>query len=388
MVLSVLGLLLVAIVIVLLLDGWRAFGHKASGPARQPIEASMNWFDGKFRNDLPLRNNLFGSISDGLRSGNLKEPKESVSYYANDGSEYAKAAESGLRITWLGHSTLILELDATTLLIDPIWSERVSPSSWLGPKRYFQLPLSLDDLPAIDAVVISHDHYEHLDEQTITLLRDRVTKFIIPLGVDAHLRYWDIPEEKIETLDWWQTTTVNDIEIVATPARHASGRHLLDLDATLWSGYAFMGSQKVYYSGDTGLFPGFKEIGERLGPFDVTMIEVGAYSRNWPDWHLGPEQAVIANQWVRGKRLLPLHWGLFNLALHNWTEPMERVQQASSRVNLSVLTPQPGKPFEPGLAEYQQWWPDIPWQSADQHAVMSSQLESLTAEELSIIQGD
>ena len=161
--------------------------------------------------------------------------------------------------------------------------------------------------------------------------REEVT-FVAPLGVAAHLRYWGVPSSRIRELDWWQTTQFDGVEVVSTPARHASGRHLLDRDQTLWAGYVIRGSQyRVYFSGDTGLFTKMQEIGKRYGPFDLTMIEVGAYDQAWPDWHIGPEQAVIAHQWLRGKALLPIHWGLFDLALHNWTEPIERTLLAAEK---------------------------------------------------------
>jgi L-ascorbate metabolism protein UlaG (beta-lactamase superfamily) len=371
----------------MLVNAWSALGKAASGDRLQRIEASAIYRDGKFRNRLPLKNFLWRTIRDGYRGGEHMEPGDDLLTIHNDGSIYLTKPTSGLRVTWLGHSTLLLELDDARLLIDPVWGTRASPFSWLGPRRWYDPPLALADLPSIDAVLISHDHYDHLDEPTILQLADIAPRFIVPLGVGAHLEYWGIKAEKITELEWWQQHTIGSIEITATPARHASGRHAFDLDKTLWAGFAMRGSQSVYYSGDTGLFPGFKEIGERLGPFDLTMIETGAYNRNWPDWHLGPEQAVVAHQWVRGRRLLPLHWGLFNLARHNWTEPMERVLTASERLNLPVLTPRPGQPFEPGISELGKWWPDLPWEGADSHAILSTQLQDLEEHETKLING-
>lgn len=376
-----------AIAFLLLLDSWTSLGKAPIEERKKRIETSENFSKGKFRNGLPLKNYLWRSLSEGFKAGEHQKPSEPIQIFNNDGGVYGQPPTSGLRVTWLGHSTVLLELDNANLLIDPIWGTRISPFSWFGPKRWFDPPLAIEDLPRIDAVVISHDHYDHLDRASILELADKVSLFIVPLGVGAHLAYWGISEQKIMELEWWQETEISKVTITATPARHASGRHLFDLDKTLWTGYAFKGTQNVFYSGDTGLFPGFKEIGERLGPFNLTMIEVGAYNRNWPDWHLGPEQAVIAHTWVRGARLLPLHWGLFDLAMHGWTEPMERVLAASEKMNLSILTPLPGQPFEPGFTKTVRWWPQLPWQGPHEHAVISSQLNLLETKELDLIRG-
>jgi L-ascorbate metabolism protein UlaG (beta-lactamase superfamily) len=225
--------------------------------------------------------------------------------------------------------------------------------------------------------VISHDHYDHLDRATVVALDARGTTFVVPLGVAAHLEYWGIPAAHIVELDWWQRTRIGALEIVSTPARHASGRHVLDRDATLWSGYALLGARhRVYYSGDTGLFPGLRDIGARLGPFDLTMIEVGQYNRGWPDWHIGPEQAVRAHQWVRGKAMLPVHWGLLALAFHGWTEPVERVVAAANAAGVSLLTPRPGQSVEPAAPPpTERWWPSVSWHRAAEDPIVSSQVD-------------
>jgi L-ascorbate metabolism protein UlaG (beta-lactamase superfamily) len=231
-----------------------------------------------------------------------------------------------------------------------------------------------------DAVVISHDHYDHLDYQTIRAMRDWNTTFVVPLGVGSHLEYWGVPAERIVELDWWERAKVRGLEFVATPARHISGRTFGIGDAgTLWSGFAFIGQKlRAYYSGDTGLFPGIKDIGERLGPFDLTMIEAGAYGRWWSDWHLGPEQAVLAHQLVRGKLLLPAHWGLVTLAYHAWTEPIDRVLAAGAKANVAVAAPRPGQSIEPlAPPPLAHWWPDLPGHTADQDPIISSHTASI-----------
>jgi L-ascorbate metabolism protein UlaG (beta-lactamase superfamily) len=289
---------------------------------------------------------------------------------------------SGLRLTWLGHSTLLIELDGLRFLLDPVWGERTSPFTWLGPKRFYAPPLALADLPRLDAVLISHDHYDHLDYPTILHLEALDVPFIVPLGVGAHLHAWGIENDRIIELDWWGEHQLGPVRLVSTPARHFSGRSLImrDQNKTLWTGWALLGSQhRVYYSGDTAMFPGFRDIGERFGPFDVTLIEAGAYNARWADVHLGPEQAVLAHRLVKGKLLIPVHWGLFDLALHGWTEPVERVLVAAREHDVRVITPAPGGSVEPaalapGVAA-NRWWPDLPWKTALEEPAISSGLE-------------
>jgi L-ascorbate metabolism protein UlaG (beta-lactamase superfamily) len=225
--------------------------------------------------------------------------------------------------------------------------------------------------------VISHDHYDHLDMQTLLALHQRGTTFVVPLGVGAHLEYWGIPASRIVELDWWERTQLNGMEIVCTPARHASGRSLFDKDSTLWAGYALItGQHRVFFSGDTGLFPAMRRIGEELGPFDLTMIETGQYHRSWPDWHIGPEQAVIAHEMLRGRVMLPLHWGLFALAYHGWTEPAERTLRAAAERQVTLVAPKPGQSVEPTQETTPtKWWPAVPWETAQEHPIVSSQMQ-------------
>jgi L-ascorbate metabolism protein UlaG (beta-lactamase superfamily) len=264
-------------------------------------------------------------------------------------------------------------------LTDPIFSERAGPYSFLGPRRFAPPPLAVEELPLIDAVVISHDHYDHLDHRTIQkLAAARAVRFLVPLGVRAHLQYWGVPAERIVELDWWETFSLGGVTVTATPARHASGRMLLDDDAKLWAGWAFAGpAHKVYYSGDTGLFPGLADIGERLGPFDLTMIEVGQYGKAWPDWHAGPEQAVEAHRMVRGKVMLPVHWGTFQLAYHGWTEPIERTLVAATEKGVTLIVPKLGESVEPAAPPtVERWWPEVPWVGAAQDPIVSGQMDS------------
>jgi L-ascorbate metabolism protein UlaG (beta-lactamase superfamily) len=360
---------------VLLADSWRGLGKRAEGERLQRMQASPAWNGERFRNAIPTGEMSSWALTKRwLKGADFTSPTEPPPTVTPTGLGTPPA--SGLRITWFGHSSLLVEIDGKRFLTDPVWSERCSPSSVIGPKRFFEPPLPLDELPPVDAVLLSHDHYDHLDEPSIRLLNQRVPAFVVPLGIGAHLQYWGVPAAKIRELDWWGQTRVGEIELTATPARHFSGRWLGDADKTLWAGWSLRGPRhRVYYSGDTAMFPGFKEIGARLGPFDATLIEVGAYDRMWADVHLGPEQAVQAHRDVQGKLMLPVHWGTFNLALHAWTEPVERLLVAAARASVNVVVPRPGESIEPSNPPPPApWWPKVPWHTAAEHPVVSSGL--------------
>jgi L-ascorbate metabolism protein UlaG (beta-lactamase superfamily) len=372
------GALLVLALVATVIDAWPALGRGAQGARRERMERSAQWTGGGFENPQPLYNDWWGSLTGMFDASPAVSPDgEPVPTVPGGRERWAAPPATGLRVTWLGHSTSLVELDGYVVLMDPVWSERASPLTWVGPKRWYAPPIALGELPKVDAVVISHDHYDHLDHGTLVAMKDWDTTFIVPLGVGAHLEAWGVPASRIVELDWWERTRVRELEIVATPARHASGRTLTDKDATLWAGFALLGPKhRAYYSGDTGLFPAMKDIGERLGPFDVTLIEVGQYNRSWPDWHIGPEQAVLAHQWVRGRVLLPVHWGLFTLALHGWTEPIERVLAAAGERGQAVLVPRPGESIEPEASPgLSRWWPELPWQTAAQHPIISTKVD-------------
>ncbi|MEX1365254.1 MAG: MBL fold metallo-hydrolase [Nannocystaceae bacterium] len=369
--------LLAILLLVVVVQGWTAFGAAPQGERLARMEQSSQWSNGTFENPEPLWNDSLGMLTEALGSSDYSSPSAPLPVVQVQAERFGTPPSTGLRVTWLGHSTLLIEIDGHRFLTDPVWGERTSPLSWIGPKRWYAPPLSLADVPSVDAVIISHDHYDHLDQPTIAAIKDWDTTFIAPLGVGAHLAYWGVPEEHIVELDWWQSHAFGDLVLHATPARHASGRQVLDQDRTLWAGYAFVGPEhRVFFSGDTGLFPGMTEIGERLGPFEVAMIEVGAYGQAWPDWHLGPEQAVRAQQMLRGELLLPVHWGLFDLAYHGWTEPIERVLVAAQEAGTAVATPRPGESFEPAAPPAQlAWWPQVPWRSAVEYPIVATKVD-------------
>lgn len=367
--------LIAVVLLVVLAMAWTAMGVRPDGERQARIEKSPVWDGEKFENPQPMKMDYWGSFTAFLDISPVVTPTEPPPAVRVDPKMFATPPPTGLRVTWLGHSSILVELDGHRVLTDPVWSERAGPLSWIGPSRYFPPALALEDLPPLNAVLISHDHYDHLDYATIRALRDRDVKFIVPLGVGAHLASWSVPAKNIVELDWWEKAIVGEMEIHAVPARHASGRNVIGMNLTLWAGYAMIGkAHRAYYSGDTALFPAMKEIGDRLGPFDVTMIEVGQYHQAWPDWHIGPEQAVLAHQWVRGKVMIPVHWGLFTLAMHGWTEPIERTLAAGK--DATVLVPKPGQSVEPELPPpFEKWWPDVAWRTGAEDPIVSTKIQ-------------
>jgi len=259
-----------------------------------------------------------------------------------------------------GHSTIYANLSGQRWLIDPVFSDRASPFSFLGPKRFHQPPISLNQLPKLHGVIISHDHYDHLDKASVKQLESLVDVFIVPLGVDKHLTDWGIAANKIQALDWWQSYTVNDVTITATPTQHFSGRGLFDRNETLWASYAIQSkNSNIYFSGDSGYFEGFKEIGERLGPFDLTMVETGAYDKDWATIHMTPPESIQAHIDLQGKAVMPIHNGTFDLAFHSWYDPFVQSHQLATEKNIPIVTPVMGEViFVNHMASSQQWWLD------------------------------
>lgn len=361
----------------------------ALGPAVGPVDAdagepqlrSRRGDDGRWLNAEPMVEDDLGLIDwlDMLRRNALgpevRRPRAPQDVVRPSAGDFAAAATT-LSIRWFGHSTVLIEIEGRRVLTDPIWSDRASPVGFAGPKRFSPPLVALADLPTPDAVVISHDHYDHLDEATVRALAARGVPFFVPLGAGAHLLRWGIPAAQIHEHDWWQESAVAGLRVVCTPARHFSGRSLTDRNRTLWASWAIVGRQhRVYFGGDSGLFPGIAEIGERLGPFDVTMLDSGAYNPLWRDVHMGPEQALMAHRALAGRVFMPIHWGLFSLSFHGWTEPGERVLAMAARDGDRAALPRPGQLWQPsGPLPFARWWPSEPWRSAEELPVRSSHI--------------
>ncbi len=290
-----------------------------------------------------------------------RTPKRQLGPFRTDPQIYAQPPASGLRITWMGHSSSLIEIDGLRVLVDPIWEQRAAPMEWAGPKRFFAPPLPLEQLPPIDVVLISHDHFDHLGAHTVRKLarleNTAHARWVTPLGVANILQQLGVNPNKITELNWTQSTTVGSLELTALPARHFSGRSLLNRFETLWASFVLATPKhRVYYGSDSGEWQGFEEIGRNYGPFDLTMLEIGAFDPLWGDIHMGPDGAAGSFQAMGATGLLmPIHWGLFDLALHAWYQPIERI---SSIEGLQLWTPKPGTPTEvvPGVELRTEWW--------------------------------
>lgn len=258
----------------------------------------------------------------------------------------------------LGHSTVLMKLDGHYWLTDPVFSQRASPVQWAGPQRFHPTPIDVADLPHLSAVVLSHDHYDHLDKAAIEALVEKTDVFLVPLGVGDRLLRWGVPAAKVRQLDWWDETTVAGTRFVSTPSQHFSGRTPFDRNATLWSSWVIESAGKrVFFSGDTGYFDGFRTIGERLGPFDLTLLECGAYDQRWQDVHMLPSQTLQAHLDLRGEWLLPIHNSTFDLAFHDWQAPLETLTTLADQAGVKLTTPRIGQAVD--LAQplpEQRWW--------------------------------
>lgn len=270
-----------------------------------------------------------------------RSPKSNLPEVKPDLTEFLKPAEN-MKFIWFGHSTLLLNIDGKIIMIDPVFFH-ASPLEFMV-KRFQPPVLKLEQLPHIDIIVISHNHYDHLDKKTIKHFKNKSTGFIVPIGVGDNLREWEIPGQRIVELNWGETISHNGLSFTATPAQHFSGRGFFDRNETLWASWIIRGlNENLFYSGDSGYGDHFKEIGRRYGPFDVTFIENGQYNERWPDVHMQPEESLQAHLDLNGKIFVPVHWGMFSLALHHWNEPIERSYKIATAWDIPILTPQLGE---------------------------------------------
>ncbi len=304
---------------------------------------------------------MFKVVPQFIFGAKARSPRGPLGPFHTDASTYLREPRSGVRITWMGHATSLVEMDGIRVLIDPVWDERASPTTWSGPKRFFPAPLELVELPPLDAVILSHDHYDHLGASTVRSLA-RMTaaaraQWIAPLGVGEVLKGMGVPAARCLELNWMESTEVGPVKVTALPARHFSGRSLFNRFETLWASFALVGPKhRLYYGADSGQWPGFREIGERFGPFDLTMLEIGAYDPLWADIHMGPDGAVCSFRELGGHGLLmPIHWALFDLALHHWKQPIEKIFAVEG---LKLWSPTPGVPSEVIAGEElrSEWW--------------------------------
>lgn len=343
----------------------KSLGRKPEGERLERIKASPLWAGERFRNAHPIiaglrdLNASMPTLGEFLCGGERRVPRGPLPSM-NPLESWVRLPASGLRATWLGHSTLLIEIDGLRVLTDPVWGLRASPSQLAGPKRFQPVPVSLRQMPPLDLVIVSHDHYDHLDYPSIHELAKRDVPFVTSLGVGAHLEAWGVQPERIFELDWWESHTLPNtgLTVTAAPSQHFSGRGLHDRNATLWSSFVMRSERHaVFFSGDTGLTTEYRTILGRLGPFDLVMLEVGGFHPAWGDIHLGPENALKALALLGGGPFLPVHWGTFSLAMHAWDQPAEALLELGPRAGAQLVMPRLGQPVEPAHAEsVEPWW--------------------------------
>ncbi|MGI5130826.1 MBL fold metallo-hydrolase [Pseudonocardia sp. CA-107938] len=322
---------------------------------RVAAHASPHGRNGRFTNTepvSPLRPLAVAGVL--MHRGGSGRPPRPIPLVSDPGP----AVAAPLAVTWYGHSSVLIEIDGYRVLTDPMWGERASPSPTIGPRRLHPPPVALSELPDVDAVLISHDHYDHLDLPTVRAVTTSMSApFVVPPGIGAHLRFWGVPAERIVELDWGGQVGIGDLVVHATPARHFSGRGLVR-NSTQWASWALTGpAHRVFFGGDTGYTSAFREIGAELGPFDLTVLPIGAYADAWPDVHMTPEQAVQAHLDLAGRALLPVHWATFDLGMHTWAEPVERLTRAAAPAGIPLAVPRPGARVDLALLTApEQWW--------------------------------
>ncbi|WP_439847945.1 MBL fold metallo-hydrolase [Nocardia nova] len=344
----------------------------ASAAAIAPLATrSASYRDRQFHNTEPSSQITPGSgaslLLSALTRRDVGRPPAEIPLASTEHPEQA----ADLAVTWFGHATALIEVDGYRILTDPVWSERVSPSPLIGPARLHPVPAPLSSLPALDAVVISHDHYDHLDRETVrALVAGQDAPFVVPIGIGAHLRKWQVPEARIIELDWNTSTSITrpglgELTVTCTEARHFSGRGLTR-NTTLWASWVFAGPRRrAYFGGDSGYTKAYAEIGATHGPFDLTLLPIGAYDVHWPDVHMNPEEAVRAHADVcvgeaEYGMLVPIHWATFNLAFHGWSEPVHRLVAAARAAGTRVAVPLPGGRIDTNAVSPQvSWWEDV-----------------------------
>ncbi|CAM4367639.1 L-ascorbate metabolism protein UlaG (beta-lactamase superfamily) [Paenibacillus endophyticus] len=355
---------LCVVVVYLVLQYYPAFGAGPSKKQRQRLSRSEQYASKRFVNAIPTSmktstREKLEMVSALVKGNPHARPDKPIATLQME-NVHSLEAGSPPKLTWFGHSAAMLQLDGKNLLLDPMFGKAPSPFPFIGSKRFSsKLPVEIEQLPIIDAVFISHDHYDHLDYGSIVKLKDKVKRFIVPLGVAQHLIKWGVSPSIIEEHDWWDEFQYEGLRLACTPARHFSGRSLSDRDATLWCSWVIHGeAAKIFFSGDSGYGPHFKEIGNKYGPFDLTLMECGQYDVRWADIHMMPEETVQAHLDVRGEVLIPIHWGAFTLALHSWSDPIERAVKAAKAHSARIATPRIGEPVLIHGAAYPSsvWW--------------------------------
>lgn len=344
--------------------------HSKARVNTENLSRSSHFTEGKFRNERGFQQPGLVKILHILKRRFTetvigKTPLQALPVQPVSRAMLDALTDDDLHLIKLGHSSVLLKVMGEYWLLDPVFSRRASPFSFLGPTRFHETPITIEELPPITRVLISHNHYDHLDKASIQKLIAKTGHFLVPLGVESDLQRWGVAAGAITSFDWWQELQIENTLIAFTPTQHFSGRGLGDSNNTLWGSWVISTpAGSVFFSGDSGYFTGFQEIGRRYGPFEVTFIETGAYDRDWPNVHMTPEESVLAHQDLQGQIMIPIHNGTFDLAFHAWYDPLERVSAAALQSDVTLLTPRFGQPLS--LANLQQtaadnvcWWLDL-----------------------------
>lgn len=354
--------LTISLFAILFLRFWPAFGGRASTEDQLDYAVrAENFREGKFFNgeDFQITYKVDGPDPNTISQKGTVPQEELPSKVPTYNDPHR---DDELRVTWFGHSSLLLQMHGMNLLIDPVFSECPSPVSFIGSKRFSHPPIQVEELPHIDVLLLSHDHYDHLDYDTIRRLDGKVDRYIVPLGVENHLKRWAVASEKIQNMAWWEETQVNGLTIACAPAMHYSGRSLDDQFTTLWASWVFKDEyHQIYESGDSGYGGHYQDIHNRYGDFDFVLIDCAQYDVTWPQVHMFPEQAVEAVEILGAKSAMPIHWGAFKLSNHGWDDPPERFTTAGEERNIQILTPQIGETMSIAQPEQymQRWWRDL-----------------------------
>ena len=365
-----LGLLFLALVIVgtAFLYLSPQFGGTVSEAQKVLYEKTGHYAEGIFLNEEEIVMEInCHSITDMMKETMNPDPNVAPDHNIEtdkiDPRSLDQQIDSMTRVTWLGHSSFLIEISGKKILIDPIFSQYAAPHPLLGRARFnSEMPIEIGQLSEIDLVIISHDHYDHLDYPSIKKLKEKVDHFYVPLGVGNHLRRWKIAEENFTEMDWWEESQYEDLKIIFAPSRHMSGRGLGDQSATLWGSWIVQNDTKnIYFSGDGGYGKHFADIGEKYGPFDLGLMECGQYNEQWRDVHMMPEESAKAALDLKAKLIMPIHWGAFALATHSWTDPVERIVKAAQKLKVPIATPRMGEQIELSdlsLGHQDAWWVD------------------------------
>lgn len=355
----------VLLIVLFLFIGAYMVNRSVESTVSEPITGSANYRDGKFYNTAPREAPSFGKMMEILERWFTEEkvdpePTKALPLLKVTREQLDALSNDQLHLVKLGHSSMLLKMYGEYWLVDPVFSDRASPFSFIGPKRFQPTPISLNDLPPIAKVLISHNHYDHLDKAAITALASKVDQFLVPQGVEGDVQKWGVDRDKIQRFGWWQELQTDNALLAFTPTQHFSGRGLNDGNKTLWGSWVIKtANESLYFSGDSGYFDGFKAIGEKYGPFDLTLLENGAYNKDWADIHMLPEEAVQAHIDLRGVKLLPVHNSTFDLSFHPWYEPLDRVAAEAKKQGVELITPLVGEIFTLKQADIgRRWWPE------------------------------